>query len=204
TTGTLPAGKAAAGDGARLAQPSPASPPTSRERRLRAGALRGGKGLTTALQVSGNGRSTGRRSESIYPRSSTPSMRSHGAAARWGSGRKASSGQHRCAFCEVPVNSADWTRNPKQGGYHDAIPHTPTPPRYAMNTRLGITFLALAAGACAAVLGARPAAKDDADGPPARQVVSFQQGVSGYEGTIDTELWAVSPNQILEKNDSAS
>jgi hypothetical protein len=33
-----------------------------------------------------------------------------------------------------------------------------------------------------------------------RAVVSFQQGVDGYAGTIDTELWALAPTTILERN----
>jgi len=36
------------------------------------------------------------------------------------------------------------------------------------------------------------------------QTVTFQQGVNGYTGTIDTEIWAVSPNTSLEGNINAS
>lgn len=33
---------------------------------------------------------------------------------------------------------------------------------------------------------------------------SFQQGVEGYTGTIDTEIWALAPNTILADNPNAS
>jgi hypothetical protein len=33
---------------------------------------------------------------------------------------------------------------------------------------------------------------------------SFQQGVDGYAGTIDTEIWALAPNTILADNPNAS
>jgi hypothetical protein len=38
----------------------------------------------------------------------------------------------------------------------------------------------------------------------ARQTVTFQQGVNGYAGTVDIEIWAVSPNTCLEGNINAS
>lgn len=34
--------------------------------------------------------------------------------------------------------------------------------------------------------------------------ISFQQGVDGYAGTVDTELWALAANTILESNPNAS
>ncbi len=45
--------------------------------------------------------------------------------------------------------------------------------------------------------------------PPARnpeqpQEISFQQGVSGYSGTVDTEVWALAPKTILQDNPNAS
>src|SRR5262245_53501198 len=42
--------------------------------------------------------------------------------------------------------------------------------------------------------------------PPAggRQTVTVQQGVNGYAGTVDVEIWAVSPNTCLEGNINAS
>jgi hypothetical protein len=52
--------------------------------------------------------------------------------------------------------------------------------------------LVLLAVACAAAPAAPPEAK--------RAAVSFQQGVDGYAGTIDTELWALAPTTILERN----
>jgi hypothetical protein len=43
-----------------------------------------------------------------------------------------------------------------------------------------------------------------AAGKPDRQTVSFQEGVGGYSGTVDIEVWAVSPNTCLEGNINAS
>jgi hypothetical protein len=44
-----------------------------------------------------------------------------------------------------------------------------------------------------------------AGGPSARrEIVSFQQGVDGYSGTVDTEIWALAPTIILESNPNAS
>lgn len=40
--------------------------------------------------------------------------------------------------------------------------------------------------------------------PPAAQTVTFQNGVNGYAGTIDVEIWAVAPNTCLEGNPNAS
>jgi hypothetical protein len=37
-----------------------------------------------------------------------------------------------------------------------------------------------------------------------KTTVAFQNGMNGYEGTIDIEIWAVSPNTCLEGNPSAS
>jgi hypothetical protein len=37
----------------------------------------------------------------------------------------------------------------------------------------------------------------------ARKLV-FQQGVDGYQGTVDTEIWALAPSTILESNGNAS
>jgi hypothetical protein len=55
------------------------------------------------------------------------------------------------------------------------------------------------------VLAASVAAGTAADAPtPGKTTVTFQNGVNGYEGTIDIEIWAVSPNTCLEGNPSAS
>jgi hypothetical protein len=44
-----------------------------------------------------------------------------------------------------------------------------------------------------------------ADTPHSRKnSLTFQNGVNGYEGTIDIEIWAVSPNTCLEGNPNAS
>ncbi len=48
-----------------------------------------------------------------------------------------------------------------------------------------------------AVFAAQPA-------KPAKQTVSFQDGVNGYAGTVDLEIWAVSPNTCLNGNINAS
>ncbi len=37
-----------------------------------------------------------------------------------------------------------------------------------------------------------------------KQTASFRNGVNGYTGTIDTEIWAVSPHACLEGNTNAS
>jgi hypothetical protein len=37
-----------------------------------------------------------------------------------------------------------------------------------------------------------------------RAIISFQQGVDGYGGTVDTEIWALAPTIILESNPNAS
>ncbi len=39
---------------------------------------------------------------------------------------------------------------------------------------------------------------------PKQMQVSFQQGVDGYSGTVDTEIWALAVNTILESNPNAS
>jgi hypothetical protein len=55
------------------------------------------------------------------------------------------------------------------------------------------------------VLGASVAAGIAADKPaPGKTALIFQNGVNGYEGTIDIEIWAVSPNTCLEGNPNAS
>ena len=41
-------------------------------------------------------------------------------------------------------------------------------------------------------------------GSGARVTLSFQQGVEGYSGTIDTEVWALAATTILESNPNAS
>lgn len=54
------------------------------------------------------------------------------------------------------------------------------------------------AGCCNAWLF--PADEDEV----VRVSVSFQQGVNGYASTVDTEIWALAPNTILESNPNAS
>lgn len=40
--------------------------------------------------------------------------------------------------------------------------------------------------------------------PPSDRVLTFQQGVNGYTGTIDTEIWALATTTILSANPNAS
>lgn len=40
--------------------------------------------------------------------------------------------------------------------------------------------------------------------PPKPMTVAFQQGVDGYTGTVDTEIWALAPHTILDANPNAS
>ena len=39
---------------------------------------------------------------------------------------------------------------------------------------------------------------------PPKCSVSFQQGVAGYAGVVDTEIWALAPTTILDSNPNAS
>ncbi|QDT53060.1 hypothetical protein Pan44_10750 [Caulifigura coniformis] len=39
---------------------------------------------------------------------------------------------------------------------------------------------------------------------PMTRTVSFQQGVDGYKGTVDTEIWALATKTLLESNPNAS
>ena len=57
---------------------------------------------------------------------------------------------------------------------------------------LSVAFLSLAVGLAA-------------DRPQSgKSKATFQNGVNGYEGTVDIEIWAVSPNTCLEGNPNAS
>lgn len=59
-------------------------------------------------------------------------------------------------------------------------------------------FMAVALAAVVAVgFAAEPA-------PAGKQTVTFQDGVNGYAGTVDLEIWAVSPNTCLNGNINAS
>ena len=42
------------------------------------------------------------------------------------------------------------------------------------------------------------------DAPRSRTTVTFRQGVDGYAGTVDTEIWAVAPHTILDTNPNMS
>jgi hypothetical protein len=63
-----------------------------------------------------------------------------------------------------------------------------------------LVALALAAVAVAGFTAEAPAPRE-AEG---RQTVTFQDGVNGYAGTVDLEIWAVSPNTCLNGNPNAS
>ena len=57
----------------------------------------------------------------------------------------------------------------------------------------------------AALLGVAVALAPAADPAPAgRLTATFQQGVDGYAGTVDIEIWAVAPNTCLEGNINVS
>ncbi|MGE0757105.1 MAG: DNRLRE domain-containing protein [Pirellulaceae bacterium] len=40
--------------------------------------------------------------------------------------------------------------------------------------------------------------------PPERVTRSYRQGVDGYQGVVDTEIWALAPTTILDSNPNAS
>jgi hypothetical protein len=62
--------------------------------------------------------------------------------------------------------------------------------------------LALAASLSLALAAA---AGQQSDAPPdGKRALSFQEGVHGYAGTADLEIWAVAPNTCLEGNPNAS
>lgn len=44
----------------------------------------------------------------------------------------------------------------------------------------------------------------DVPGSGMKRTASFQDGVGGYKGTVDLEIWAVSPNTCLNGNPNAS
>ena len=58
--------------------------------------------------------------------------------------------------------------------------------------RLGLCGLALATGPSTKQL---PAAE-----PAVSRTITFRQGVDGYRGTVDTEIWALATTTILESN----
>lgn len=57
---------------------------------------------------------------------------------------------------------------------------------------------------CSVALLCAGSIRGDSDVIPQRTTVSFQQGVNGYSGTVDTEIWALAVNTILESNPNAS
>jgi hypothetical protein len=68
---------------------------------------------------------------------------------------------------------------------------------------MNVRSLALVA-AIGAALGALSEAAGANKDATARQTVSFQDGVNGYAGTVDLEIWAVAPNTCLNGNPNAS
>lgn len=49
-----------------------------------------------------------------------------------------------------------------------------------------------------------PAPQSETAKASRRVTVSFRQGVDGYQGTVDTEIWALATTTILESNPNAS
>jgi len=64
-------------------------------------------------------------------------------------------------------------------------------------------FLAVGLGAAAPSGGIKSASADPSQSGE-RASLSYQQEVDGYSGVIDTEIWEVSPNEIMAKNDRMS
>jgi hypothetical protein len=62
--------------------------------------------------------------------------------------------------------------------------------------------IAVAAGALFFLATAWSA--ETASKPQEARTVSFQQGVDGYKGTVDTEIWALATKTLLESNPNAS
>jgi hypothetical protein len=67
----------------------------------------------------------------------------------------------------------------------------------------GPIVISLLAGYAVSFGGFASAYGDEAVTPKER-VVSFQQGIAGYTGTLDTEIWALAPKTILTANPNAS
>ena len=59
-------------------------------------------------------------------------------------------------------------------------------------------FLLFASDFCFAVDPVKPIRS------PSTTKVAFQEGVDGYSGTVDTEIWALAPTTFLESNPNAS
>lgn len=64
--------------------------------------------------------------------------------------------------------------------------------------------LAFAALAVVVIAFAGFTANSPAQPENAKRTVTFQDGVNGYAGTVDLEIWAVSPNTCLNGNINAS
>lgn len=56
---------------------------------------------------------------------------------------------------------------------------------------------------CACIVAQEKSAHEKAATVDTRKV-EFQQGVAGYDKSVDTEIWALAPNTILESNPNAS
>ena len=65
-------------------------------------------------------------------------------------------------------------------------------------------FFAVVFGGALLLGGTAAPPSTTASTEPAKQTLSFQDGVSGYAGTVDIEIWAVAPNTCLEGNPNAS
>lgn len=56
--------------------------------------------------------------------------------------------------------------------------------------------------ACTLAAQAEDPVKSNCDSP--KREIAFQQGINGYEGTVDTEIWALAVKTILNANPNAS
>ncbi len=66
--------------------------------------------------------------------------------------------------------------------------------------RTSFALLAVTLGALAGITADSPSTKGSGE----KRTIAFQEGVNGYAGTVDLEVWAVSPNTCLEGNINAS
>lgn len=73
--------------------------------------------------------------------------------------------------------------------------------KYFVITIFGPWFMLLSIHACSF---AQEKATEGKQPTSAIKKAEFQQGVAGYKGAVDTEIWALAPNTILENNPNAS
>jgi hypothetical protein len=68
------------------------------------------------------------------------------------------------------------------------------------------SYLLLALSGCVAAIGLIriTTAADQPNKHPELKVAAFRNGVDGYAGTVDSEIWALAPTTILDGNPNAS